>query len=320
MRILRYLILGLSLVTATAWSQGYPDKSRPIRIIVPSGAASSSDLLARAYGKAMAEVAGLNVIVENKPGAETVLGVQALLAAPPDGYTMMLSSSSTQTLNVVMIPNLPYDPFRDFAPLVGVGTVATVMSLGPSTPAKTAREFIAAARANPGKLTCASATANARLSCELLQSLARIKLLNVPYKTTAAAVTAVAAGEADMVFADPSSSAAQWQTGRLRPVAGSGARRIPGLPNVPPLREEGVAEYDVTAWFATYFPAKTPPEVVATMRDILQKANKTKLMADTLAGFSMEPLNLVGDQLTALNRREVDMWAKVVKAANLKPN
>ncbi len=201
----------------------------------------------------------------------------------------------------------------------GIGTVIVVMNLGPSTTFKTAREFIAAAKAQPGKYTCGSATANARLSCELLQNQAGIKLVNVPYKATAAGITALASGEIDMMFADPGSSAAQWQSGRIRGLAQSGPTRTKSLPNIPTLREEGVSAYEVVAWFAMYFPANVPRETTVAMRDLLKRAAHTKLVEDTLAKASLEPMSLVGDELTALNRKEVAMWTKVVRAANIKP-
>jgi tripartite-type tricarboxylate transporter receptor subunit TctC len=318
-RIFRWLLLGLAFAAATAQAQTYPDSSKVVRIIVASGVASASDLLARTYAKAITEVSGLNVIVDNKPGAETVIGVQALLASPPDGYTMMLVSSSTVTLNVIMLPNLPYDPFKDLVPLTGVAKAQLAMNLGAKTTFKTARDFIAAAKANPGKYTCASATTTTRLACELLQTTAGIEMLLVPYKATAAGVMALASGEADVMFADPSSVSSQWQTGRVRPVAVTGAARLPSLPNIPTLREQGVPEYELSAWFATYFPAGTPPQIAAAMREILRKASKTKLMADSLNTFAMESLELAGEQLTYMNRREVDMWTKVLKQANTKP-
>jgi len=319
MRLLQYLALGLALVAGAVPAQTYPDKSKPIRIILPQGPGSASDVLARAFAKAITDSAGLNAIVEHKPGAETVIGVQALLSAPTDGYTMLLVSSSTPVLNPVMIPNLQYDPFRDFVPLVGISKATLTMNLGPSTQFKTAREFIAAAKANPGKYSFASSTTTTRLAGELLQSAAGIKLLNVPYKSTAAGATALASGEVDLMLVDPSSINMHWQSGRARPVAVTGATRMAAFPQVPTLREEGVQDYEVTAWFATYFARGTPPEIVATMRDILRKATKAAVLQETMAKVGMEPLDLAGDDITALTRKEIDMWTKVVKAANLKP-
>jgi tripartite-type tricarboxylate transporter receptor subunit TctC len=319
MRLLRPLLLGLALVAGAVHAQTYPERSRPIKIIVASGVASASDLLARAYAKAITEVSGLTVVVDNKPGAETVIGVQALLASPPDGYTMMVVSSSTTVLNPVMIPNLPYDPLRDLVHLTGIARSSLVMNLGTSTTFKSAREFIAAARAKPGKYTCASATTTTRLACELLQSTAGIEMLGVPYKATAAGITALASGEVDVMFVDVSAVSSQWQAGRVRPVAVTGTSRMQRLADVPTLREQGAPEYDMSAWYAAYFPAKTPPEIAAAMREILRKASRTKLMHDTLNSFAMEPLDLAGDDLRALNRREVEAWARIVRQANIKP-
>lgn len=311
------LALGLSLLASSASAQSFPDKSKVFKIILPQGPGSTADGLARAYARGMEEVSNLKVIIDYKPGAEAIIGVQALKNSAPDGYTMMLSSSSVQVLNVLLLPNIPYDPFTDFIPLIGVSKVTLTLNFGASVPFKTAREFIAAARDNPGKYSFASSTSTTRLAGDLLQSAAGIKLLNVPYKTTAAAVIGLAGGEVDALLVDPSSVSSLWQTGRVRPVATSGASRSPGLPNLPTLREEGVPDFAVTAWYGMYYRAKTPPDAVAAMRDILHKAAQTPVVVDALKKAQMDPLDLVGDEVTALNRKELDMWGKVVRAANL---
>lgn len=320
MRLTRSLMLSLALVAgATIAQTAYPDKSKPLKIILPQGPGSASDVLTRSFAKAITDVSGLNTVIEYKPGAETVIGVQALLTAPADGYTMLLVSSSTPVLNPIMIPNLPYDPLRDFIPLVGISKVMLTLNLGPSTPFKSAREFVTAAKANPGKYTFASSTTTTRLAGELLQSLAGINLLNIPYKTTAAGTTALAAGEVDLMMVDASSVRPHWDSGRVRGLAVSGATRSATLPQLPTVREEGVADYDVTAWFATYFAAKTPPEVVTAMRELLVKAAKSPGFVETLARANMDALDLVGEDINALTRKEIEMWTKVVRAANLAP-
>jgi tripartite-type tricarboxylate transporter receptor subunit TctC len=318
-RLLRCLMLGLAVFSGAALAQSYPDKSKPLRIILPQGPGSASDVVTRAFTKAITDVSGLNVFIEYKPGAESVIGVQALMTAPADGYTAMLVSSSTPVLNPIMIPNLPYDALRDFIPLIGISKVVLAFNLGPSTPFRTVGEFVAAARANPGKYTFASSTTTTRLAGELLQSLAGIKLLNVPYKSTAAGATALASGEVDLMIVDASSIRPFWDSGRVRALATSGAARSSTLPQLPTVREEGVPEYDVTAWFATYFAAKTPPEVVAAMREVLHKAARSPGFLEALARANMDPLDLAGDEINALTQREIDMWTKVVRAANLAP-
>lgn len=296
----------------------YPDHGRPIRIITPSGAGSIVDLLARAQAKAMADVAGLNVVVDNRPGAELVLGIQTFMNSPADGYTMLVTSSSSHTINPVLMPQLPYNPLTDFAPLKGIATGSLIMNLGPSTTFKSAREFVAAAQANPGKYTCGSASASTRLACELFDATAQVKTLNVPYKTVAAAMTALAAGETDVFFIDIGSSRAQWQSGRVRGVASTSPQRLGVLPQMPTLKEEGVGDYEVTAWFAAYFPKNTPPEIVRTMQKILADAHKTPAFSEMLRSNALEPLPLTGEALTELNRKEIDKWKQVVQTKNTK--
>jgi tripartite-type tricarboxylate transporter receptor subunit TctC len=144
-------------------------------------------------------------------------------------------------------------------------------------------------------------------------------LLNVPYKTTTGAITAIASGESDLMFLDVGSTRPHWQSGKVRPVAVTSSTRMPSMAHVPTMKEEGAAEYDLTAWFAAYAPAKTPPDVVATMREMLATAMKSRGFLDQLEVFSMEPLELSGTSLTDLNRREIDMWTKVAQSQNIKP-
>jgi len=237
-----FLVLAF-LCAGAASAQAYPDKDRVFKIIVPTGPGSALDSLARAYGKAMGDVSGLKTIVENKPGAEGVTGVQAFLSTPADGYTMLLLSSSMTTLNPIMIPKLGYDPLKDLTPLITTSKAGIVMSLGSGTSFKTLKEFVASARANPGKYTCATSSSTLRMACEFLQASAGIKLLLVPYKTTSAAMVALAAGEADIVFVDAGSAIPIWKTGRVRGVAVLTPERLPALPDIPTTREEGLPDF-----------------------------------------------------------------------------
>lgn len=317
--IVKLLLLALACAAGTATAQSYPDKSKPLKLILPQGTGSTSDVLARALAKGITDTSGLNVVIEYKPGAEAVIGVQALLAAPADGYTFMLVSSSTPVLNVVLIPNLPYDPVRDFVPLVGVSKNMLTMNLGPSTSFKSAGEFIAAAKAQPGKLTFASATTAQRLAGELLQAQAGIQLLNVPYKTSAQAATALAGGEVDLHMIDIATIRPLWQSGRARAVAATGSVRMQSLPELPTLREQGLPDYDFTAWFATYFARGTPPDMSERMRDILRRAVKSPAVTETLATVGMEPFDIAGDDISQLTRKEIGLWNDIAKRAGLKP-
>lgn len=211
MKLIRLLALGMLVAAGAAAGQSYPDKSKQLRIVVPSGAATSIDMLARGLAQGITDVAGLPAIVENKPGADGVIGVQAVKTAPADGYTVLLTNSSTQVLNVHMLAKIPYDPVADFAPLIGVAKTSLVMNAGPSTPFKTVREFIEAAKANPGKYTFGTGTATTRLAGELLKYSAGINMLDVPFKSLADTMIALVAGQIDVVFIDPQSASAFLQ-------------------------------------------------------------------------------------------------------------
>lgn len=319
----RKMLWTLGASALLAWSslaqaQNYPDTNRPIRIITPSGAGSIVDLLARAQAKAMTDVAGLKVVVENKPGAELVLGIQTFMNAPADGYTMLVTSSSSQAINPVLMPQLPYNPLTDFVPLKGVATGGLIMNLGPSTPFKSVSEFVSAAKVSPGKYTCGSASTTTRLACELFDATAHVKTLNVPYKTIAAAMTALAAGETDLFFITIDSSRPHWQSGRVRGLATTSPARLGVLPQMPTMKEGGIGDYEVTAWFAAYFPKNTPPEIVRAMRRILTEAHNTAVFSETLRSNGLEPLSLAGDALTEMNRKEIDKWKRVVQAQGVK--
>ena len=315
MKAFPFLAVVLLAVSSWAFAQTYPDKSRSLKIIVPFGAGSSQDLLARSLGRGITEVSGLTVFVENRPGAEAVIGMQAAKNSRADGYTLLLTNSSAQVLNVHTLPQLPYDPVADFVPLVGIAKFSLVMNARPSLPFKSIRELIEGARTNPDKYTYASATASTRVAMEMFEHQAGIKLKQIPYKTMADATTALVGGQVDLLMNDVATVVAYYKSGQLRPLATTGLTRMAALPNVPTLREAGLPDYELTGWVATYFPAHTPPAIVATMQDIVRKAAKTHYVVDALALASFEPLELSGDQLTALQRSESEKWGKLLRGA-----
>lgn len=318
-RTLKALATGLLLVAVgSASAQAYPDKSKVIRLVVPTGPGSALDLLARTHSKAISETSGLNVIVDNKPGAESVLGVQTVMSSPADGYTLLLLSSSMVALNPVMIPKLPYDPLKDLTPISTISKAGLVMSMGAGTNFKTTREFVAAAKANPGKYTCATASSTLRMACEYLQASAGIKLLIVPYKTTAAAMLALASGEADVIFADAGSMLPHWKTGRMRGMMSTTTERMPTTPQLPTSREEGLPDFLMGAWYAFYFAAGTPPAAVQSMRDILSKAGETQVVKEALSSFGHEPLRMGGNDIVTMTRHEIETWKNLIRTNNIK--
>jgi len=239
--MLRRLLLSafLCVLAATAAAQAYPDKSRPIRIVVPFGAGSGGDVMARAYSRAIAEQAGLNAIVDNKPGAEGVIGLEFGKNAAPDGYTIVWSNLSTHVLNVHQQAARPYDPVADFVPLVITESVALVLNAGPSSKLNSLADVLEAARANPGKLTFGSSTASTRLAVEILEHQAGVKLLSVPYKTQAQATSALAAGEIDLLMTDVVTALPFYKSGRLRPLAVTSRARLSALRTCPRCASRG---------------------------------------------------------------------------------
>lgn len=315
--VLVSLVMGLGIGSPWAMAQDYPDKTHVLRVLVPFGAASSTDILARALAKGIADVTGMRVIVENKAGAEGQIGMAAGKAASPDGYTMVVTTSSTQVLNPHMIPNLAYDPVADFTPVAGIAKFALILNAGPAVAQTTLHEFVQAARANPDKFSFGSGTATTRLAAELLQSVAGIKLLAVPYKSQTEAIVGLSGGQVDLVFMDLPGSSPHHKSGRARPLAVTGTSRMSALPQVPTAQEEGLAGYEVTGWWAAYFPAKTSPAIVAAMRDIVGKAMSTPPVKDTLATFALEPLPLSGEALAAFQKNDSQRLGKLVREANL---
>ncbi|MEY4100516.1 MAG: hypothetical protein RL300_1687 [Pseudomonadota bacterium] len=318
MRLFRCFLAASLMVTGLASADTYPDKNKPIRLVVPYNAGSSTDVLARALARGMSETSGVNVIVENKIGGDAVIGVQAVKTAPPDGYTILLTTISSQAVNPHVIANLPYDPIADFVPLVGVAKITLMVNLGAKTPAKTVREFIAAAKANPGKYTVGSASTTTRLAGEMLQTAAGIQLLPVPYKNFNDAGSNMVSGELDVMVVDAATIGAFYSKG-VKLVAAASNTRNSRFPNVPTMAEEGVPGYEILGWFAAYSPAKTPPAIAATMIDILNKGLKTKYVTDIYDTYAMEPLDLAGDKLGAFQRAELEKWGKAVRAANMGP-
>ena len=313
MKCSRLLGIALLAISSVAFAQAYPDKSKPIHLVVPFGVGSGSDLVVRAYAQAMNEQGGVTAIVDNKPGAEGVIGVEFGKNARPDGYTVLFGNLSTHVLNVHMLSALRYDPVADFIPVTGVDNVSLVLNAGPSTNFRSVKELIEAARANPGKLTFASGTTSTRLSMELLEYLANIRLLSVPYKTQAEATAALAGGQVDLLVTDVSTALPHYKSGRLRPLATTGRDRLVALPDVPTMREQGIADYEFTAWHAMFVPAHTPPEVVDKLRVMLRNAARSKYVADALVTNSCEPLDMDTAQLNAQLRTDLDRWGKLLR-------
>jgi tripartite-type tricarboxylate transporter receptor subunit TctC len=308
----------VALCSSGVHAQTYPE--RQVRLLVPYGAGSSTDQLARILGDAITAETKQPVLVDNRPGAEGFIGVQAAAAAAPDGYTILVTTNSTQVINVHLYKKLPYDPLKDFIGVRTLGQSALGMTVNAASPYQNVAQVLDAARRTPGKLTFGSATATTRLAGEMLKQLAGVQLLNVPYRANAATVTALLGREIDMMFSDTALVIPHARPGGpLRILGVTGQQRMPALPEVPTLKEAGIADYYLTFWYATWVPAGTPATIVARVNDMLAKAMRSPAAQAFLTNGGAENFEVAGDALTAFQVEEIARFGRLVKAANMEP-
>ena len=315
MRWASALVLCLFALNAAAQSD-YP--SRPVRIIVPSPPSGGTDIVARVLAQHFSNALRQQFFVENKPGAGNVIGIEAAARAAPDGYTLLVSAS-TIALNSVLYKKVPYDPVRDFTPITLAATAPNILVVNPKLPINTVAELIAAAKAEPGKLTYGTPGigTSPHLCMELLKSMAGVDLQHVPYKGTAAAVTDIIGGQIDVAFATALTAKPLIDAGRLRALAVSGPRRSDALPNVPPVAEAGVPGYEAMQWYGLLAPAGTPTAVVERVHAQAIVALRSPEMKARLAADGAEPLGTTPAEFGAYIKRELDKWARVRDAAHI---
>jgi tripartite-type tricarboxylate transporter receptor subunit TctC len=315
-----YLAAGaaaLPAASAVAWAQAYP--TQPVRIIVGFAAGGSTDIVARLIGQWLSERLGQQFIIENRPGAGTTIATEAVVRATPDGYTLLLVNSS-DTTNAALYQKLNFNFIRDIAPVAGMTRQPQVMLANPSLPAKTFREFIAHAKANPGKITMASAGNGGigHLAGELLKIMAGVDLVHVPYRGAGPALTDLLAGHVQISFAGMAGSIEYLRTGKLRALAVTTTTRSEALPDIPTV-SEFVPGYEAISLFGIGAPKNTPAEIVdklnkeinAALADPKIEVRVADLGGTVLAGSPAEFGKLLAD--------ETEKWGKVIRTANIKP-
>ena len=294
----------------------YP--SKPIRIITPYSPGGTTDILSRLIGPKLTESWGQPVIVDNRPGGNTVIGSEAMVKSPPDGHTLLCILTSH-----VIVPNLtptPYDAIRDFAAVATISSSALLAATHPSVPVKTLRELIAFARSKPAQLNYASGGSGTvtHLAGEYFNILAGIKTQHIPYKGSAPAMTALLGGEVHMYFVPPIVSMPYLKTGRIRALAFTGGTRLPALPDIPTAAEAGLKGFEVTTWYGLLAPAATPRAVIDKLGAEMAKILGTADMREKLTSQGMEALITTPDQFAALIKADLAKYARVIKTANIK--
>ncbi|HXJ50835.1 MAG TPA: tripartite tricarboxylate transporter substrate binding protein [Burkholderiales bacterium] len=317
MRSVRFLGLALTLVCGLVWAQAdYP--ARPVKVIVPSPPGGGTDILARVLAQHFSKALGQPFVVENKPGAGNMIGIESVARSPGDGYTLLVTAS-TLALNSVLYKKVPYDPVRDFAPITLAATAPNVLVVNPALPAKSLAEFVALAKAKPGALSYGTPGigTSPHLSMELLKSMAGIDLQHVPYRGTAAAVTDVIGGQIAATFANALTAKPHVDSGRVRALAVSGPSRVEAFPTVPTVAEAGVPGYEAMQWYGMVAPAGTPPQIIARLHAEAAKALQSSEMKEKLALDGAQPVGSTPAEFAALIRRELDKWTRVVRAAGI---
>ena len=295
----------------------YP--TRPVRIVVPFGAGGPSDLLARTVAQKMSESLGQQVITENRGGANGVVGVEAVARSAPDGYTLVLGTTGTHGINASLVPRLSYDTIKDFAPIARLGISNYVLVAHPSLPVRTVKELLQLAKARPGELTWAAGGGVTQLAAELFKHSAGINVIIVPYKGNAPAVTATMSGEVSLIFGGIAQAAKLVEAGRLRAIAVSGAHRSPTLPSVPTVAESGLPGFEAGSWYGLLAPGKTSGAIVSRLnrelRDVLADPDTRQRFLQR----GIDPMPDSSQEFGALIRSEIAKWAKVIRAAGIKP-
>jgi len=310
--------LAILIFAGPAAAQNYPVK--PVRMVVPFPPGGNTDIIARVFAPKMAENLGQQIVVENRGGAGSVIGTDVVAKAAPDGYTILMVSAA-HTINPAMIKKLPYDSVKDFTPLALIADVPTAFVLHPAFPAKTVKEFIAIARARPGEInysTSGSGTVG-HLAAELLSSMARIKIVHVPYKGAGPSMIDLVAGQVQMQLSSMPAAIQYVRTGRLRLIAQTGKTRSAAAPATPTMEEAGVPGFVVSSGFGMFAPANTPRAIVERIHAALVKALNDAPVKDNLGKQGAEVVASTPDEYDQFNRAEIAKWIKVVAQAGITP-
>src|SRR5215218_6318571 len=307
----RNAALALACVATLAHAD-YPDKQ--FTFVVPFAAGSATDQLARSLGQEVTRITKQAVIVDNKPGASGFIGAEAAKKAAPDGYTVFITTNTTHAANEHLFKKIPYDPVKDYLPVTGLGKGGQIMIVNLNTPAKTVQEFIALAKAQPGKI--GSGSSSSRVAGEMFQQLAGVELLHVPYKSNPLAINDLLGGQINMMITDTATGLPQVKGGKVRALAVSTTKRSPLVPDLQTIEEAGVKGYDMSFWFAAYVPANTPPAVVNKLHDVLIEATKGAAMQNFYATTGTDPFTTTPAELGKFQVAESEKWKTIIKKAH----
>ena len=312
------IALALTLLSANDdASAGYPE--RTIRIVVPFAPGGGTDIIARSLAQEMAKDLGTAIIIENKPGAGTIVGTQAVATSAPDGYTFLMATFA-HAVNPSLDAKLPFDTHRDFAPVALIARSFNIVVVNQKSSIKSISELVAAARADPDKIFCGTfgTGTSAHLAGELFKSLAHVNLTMVPYKGAAPAITDLLGGQIQVMFTTVASAASLIEAGHLRALAVTSLERSPAFPDFPTVAEAGVAGYAAESWYGLFAPAKTPPEIVNRLNQSANKAIRSSAFKKLEVNEGLSVVAMPPEELDRYVRGEEERWRKVIQDANIR--
>jgi tripartite-type tricarboxylate transporter receptor subunit TctC len=306
--------LGLPALAQDKWP------SKPITYVVPFPAGGTTDILGRLIGQKLGAVLGTTIVIDNKGGAGGGVGSEVASRAPADGYTLLGGTVSSHAINVSLYPKLGYDPIKSFSPVVLIGSNPVVLVVGANSPYKTLQDVLAAAKAKPKTISSASAGSGTsqHLSLELLGFKSGTQFIHVPYKGSGPAIQDVIGGQVDMMFDTTVVAGPHIQSGKVRALAVTSAKRLESMPNVPTVAESGVPGFEVTSWQAIFVPAGTPKPIIDRLHDEILKIIAQPEIQERLKNLGMQPSTMTTEQVAAFQKAAVEKWAQVIKAANVK--
>jgi tripartite-type tricarboxylate transporter receptor subunit TctC len=309
------VLVAACLLTSVAGAQTYP--SKPIRLVVPFPPGGTVDISARALAPPLSELLGQNIIVDNRSGAQGLVGTAFVAKSAPDGYTLLMGSNSSLTVAPSLSPRLvQYNPTRDFAPVSLVGATPFLLVVHPSVPARSVKEFIALAKTKPGAMNMGSGGVG-HLVGELFQSMTGTKFIHIPYQGTGPAGIALMGGQVDLLFDQLATSYGPVKAGKIRALAVTSSKRTAALPDVPTMREAGVARFEVISVTGVLGPAAMPPVIVDRLNAAIHKVLALPVTKERFAGIMLEPYPSTPEQLAAYIKEDYARWTKVVKDANI---
>jgi tripartite-type tricarboxylate transporter receptor subunit TctC len=316
MRTIRTILAAFLVAALPAAAQDYPNK--PIRIIVGYAAGGGNDIIVRVMQPELSKGLGQPVVVENKPGAQSIIAAETVAKSAPDGYTLLMGPSGPMTINPATYSKLPYDVRRDFAPISLICQFPLIVAVSAALPVHSVKELIAYAKANPGKANYSSSAGIFQVTTELFKQKTGTSFVMIPYKSSGESVTALLSGDAMVTIVDPPPVSGPLKAGTVRGLAITSAQRHPSWPDLPTMAEAGVPDMEVPVWTAFFAPAKTPASIIARLQREVARAVQTPEVKERFAQMGLDPVGSTPEELARVVARDLEKYIAVAKAANIK--